>query len=248
MTAASRRVALDKSRLRNIASEASRELRKGKYAIDYLNRPPHVLYDCLRSSPPSPNPCSPAAPRRAAPRFAGNACLAFPGIVTTPSASEYCQPPRLNCITYYCLLFGVRFARCAPSHLPLFSSARPNFPSFPFLSIPSCRLVFVLLMLLTSSVASIINFIYQNQIFKLEIINSCVRWVNSDAYNTFADIKKKIWSNWICTPDDLSPVHRCLYVKNVPSEILTDWPGATVRSPGATYRDFIRFYIWPGRR
>lgn len=67
---------------------ASRELRKGKYAIDYLNVPYCTIVSVLRS------------------RFAGNARQAFPGIVTTPSSSEYCQPQRLNCITYYCLLFG----------------------------------------------------------------------------------------------------------------------------------------------
>lgn len=64
------------------------ELRKGKYAIDYLNVPYCTIVSVLRS------------------RFAGNARQAFPGIVTTPSSSEYCQPQRLNCITYYCLLFG----------------------------------------------------------------------------------------------------------------------------------------------
>lgn len=40
------------------------------------------------------------------------------------------------------------------------------------------------------------------------------------------------------------PVHRLLYAKNVLKSDLTDWPGAiTVRSHGATYRDFILFYI-----
>lgn len=154
-----RRVALDKSRLRNIASEASRELRKGKYAIDYLNAP-HVLYDCLRSSPPSPN--HPLSAAVAASRFAGNACLAFPGIVTTPSASEYCQPPRLNCITYYCLLFGVRFVRYAI----LLSRAL----EFALLPIPFRQLSSsFLILLLTYSVASIIIYIFY--ISKLNFLN-----------------------------------------------------------------------------
>lgn len=123
-----RRVALDKSRLRNIASEASGELRKGKYAIDYLNAPARIVWLSPFFAPIS----KPLSACRVAPRFAGNACLAFPGIVTTPSASEYCQPPRLNCITYYCLLFGVRFARYAPSHPPSLPRAR-IFPPFHFL-------------------------------------------------------------------------------------------------------------------
>lgn len=105
------------SRAKRLQS-ASRELRKGKYAIDYLNVPYCMIVSVLLLPSPSlfsPNhPCPPLASRRRRRRArfaAGNACLAFPGIVTTPSASEYCQPPRLNCITYYCLLFGARFAR-----------------------------------------------------------------------------------------------------------------------------------------
>ena len=58
--------------------------------------------------------------------FSGNACLAFPGggcCVLWPARGwEYCQSQRLNCITYYCLLFGCSLA--SPSFSPLCARAR----------------------------------------------------------------------------------------------------------------------------
>ena len=60
--------------------------------------------------------------------FSGNACLAFPGggcCVLWPARGwEYCQSQRLNCITYYCLLFGCSLA--SPSFSPLCARARAS--------------------------------------------------------------------------------------------------------------------------
>lgn len=71
------------------------ELRKGKYAID---SEPFVLYDCLRFS-----------------RFQEMPALHFPLLWPSIAYSKVWgrvlpEPQRLNCITYYCLLFGARFA------------------------------------------------------------------------------------------------------------------------------------------